>query len=265
MHFRRALETARPWHYHCAVASSSTSLDAKPAQFPPTLWTIVLAAGERSSPQGERALTSLCETYWYPLYAFLRKQGRSPHDAEDLTQAFFVHLLSRQGLRHVDPRKGRFRSFLLASLKNFVADEWAKTSAQKRGGGAVILSLDADLAEERYQSDAAQEAIDPERLFEQRWAWAILDRVLARLETEFAQMGKAERFEQLRIFLSGDPPGVSYAQIADRLKMTEGAVKVAVLRLRQRYRELFRAEVAQTVAPEELDDEMRRIISILAQ
>src|SRR5688572_6619585 len=136
------------------VAPSSTSFDAKPAQFPPTLWTIVLTAGERSSPQSEEALATLCETYWYPLYAYLRKQGKPPHDAEDLTQAFFLHLLGRRGLRHVQPHKGRFRSFLLASLKNFAADEWAKTTAQKRGGGAALLVLNGEEAEERYQSDA---------------------------------------------------------------------------------------------------------------
>jgi RNA polymerase sigma factor (sigma-70 family) len=246
------------------VASSSTSLDGKPAPFPPTLWSVVLMAGERSSLQSEQALATLCQTYWYPLYAYLRRQGHTPHNAEDLTQSFFLHLLDRRALQHVHPHKGKFRSFLLASLKNFAADEWSKSQAQKRGGGAIVLSLDADVAEERYQADGAQHSLDPEKLFERRWAIALLDRVLNRLEAETTLAGKQDRFQELRVFLSGDPPNLSYAQVAARLNMTEGAIKVAVLRLRQRYRELFRAEIANTVAASEnVDEELRHVIAIL--
>jgi RNA polymerase sigma factor (sigma-70 family) len=247
------------------VAPGSTSLDGTPAQFPPTLWSVVLKAGERSSLQSEQALATLCQAYWYPLYAYLRRQGRTSHDAEDLTQAFFLHLLERRALQQVHPHKGKFRSFLLASLKNFAADEWSKSQAQKRGGGLTLLSLDADVAEERYQADGAQQSLDPEKLFERRWAIALLDRVLGRLEAETTLSGRQDRFQQLRVFLSGDPPNLSYAQVAARLGMTEGAIKVAVLRLRQRYRDLFRAEIANTVAAaEDVDEELRHVIAILS-
>jgi RNA polymerase sigma factor (sigma-70 family) len=242
----------------------SSTFPAAGAQFPPTLWSVVLAAGQESSTRAEEALAALCRTYWYPLYAFVRRQGRNAHDAEDLTQGFFLHLFQNRGLEKVRRERGRFRSFLLTSLKNFLADEWEKASARKRGGGIPAISLDAEDAEQRYRAESMEQP-DPEKLFERRWAIALLDRVLARLEAEQVSAGKQERFEQLSMFLSGDPQDVTYAAVAARLGMTEGAVKVAVLRLRQRYRELFRAEIANTVAgANEVDDEMRHLLVVLA-
>lgn len=199
-----------------------------------------------------------------PLYAYLRRQGKTPHDAEDLTQGFFLHLLEKGGLEKVRRERGRFRSFLLTSLKNFLVDEWEKTQAQKRGGGAGLISLDVDDAEQRYRGESS-EHMDPEKLFERRWAIALLGRVLGLLETEQVASGRKERFEQLQVFLSGDLPGVTYAEMAKRLGMTEGAVKVAVLRMRQRYRELIRGEIANTVAgEEEVEEEMRHLWSVLS-
>jgi RNA polymerase sigma factor (sigma-70 family) len=246
--------------------SSSTHLIGGGAQFPATLWSIVIAAGSRgASARAAEAMTSLCQAYWYPLYAFLRRQGKTAHDAEDLTQAFFLHLLQKAALEKVDRAKGKFRSFLLTSLKNFLADDWKKSHALKRGGGATIVSIDADMAEARYQDEPADQS-DPEKLFERRWAITLLDRVLQRLEAEWNAAGKSERFEQLKIFLSGEPSQETYAQIAPRLRMTEGALKVAVLRMRHRYRDLFRAEIANTVADEnEIDNELKHLLHTLAR
>jgi RNA polymerase sigma factor (sigma-70 family) len=243
---------------------SSTSVPSAGAQFPPTLWSVVLAAGEAGSTRAQEALSALCQTYWYPLYSFLRRQGKGRHDAEDLTQAFFVHLLESSGLEKVRRERGKFRSFLLSALKHFVIDEWAKASAQKRGGGTRIVSLDADHAEAMHAA-ASMDHLHAEALFERRWAMTLLDRVLSRLETEWTQAGKRERFEQLGPFLSGEPQTVTYAEIGQRLGMTPGAVKVAVLRLRQRYRELLREEVANTVPGEsDVDEELRHLLSIVA-
>jgi RNA polymerase sigma factor (sigma-70 family) len=210
-------------------------------------------------------LARLCARYWYPLYAYLRRQGKSPHDAQDLTQGFLLHLLKNQGLERVQREKGRFRSFLLAALKNFLADEWEKSQAQKRGGGVAAVSLDTDDAEERYQSDLAG-PMEPDKLFERRWALTLLERVLGQLEAEFAAAGKKERFESLQVFLSGEPAGISYAEAGRQIGMSEGAVKVAVLRMRQRYRELLRGEIAQTVATEgEVEEELRYLLEVLGR
>lgn len=224
-----------------------------------------MQAAKSSSNESHEALGTLCRAYWYPLYAFLRRLGKSPHDAEDLTQGFFFHLLQGNGLRSVRPDKGRFRSFLLASIKHFVADEREKAQAQKRGGGAGTISLDADQAEERYRSEA-MEQLAPDRLFERRWAVTLLDRALGRLAAEMHASGKAERFNQLQIFLSGQPREPTYAEAARRLQMTEGAVKVAVMRMRQRYGDLVRMEISNTVATEaEVDEEMRCLIAALGE
>lgn len=246
--------------------SSSTAIPLAGTQFPPTLWSVVLLAGGREpSAQSQQALATLCQNYWFPLFAYLRRNGNSPQDAEDLTQGFFLHLLQKNRLETVAREKGRFRSFLLASLKNFLADAWEKSQAQKRGGGTTIVSFESAGAEERYQAESMPMA-DPERLFERRWAIALLDRVLGRLEAEFKAAGKGQRFEQLQVFLSGDPRGLHYADIASTLGMTEGAVKVAVLRMRARYRELIQDEVAQTVArPEDVADEMRHLFAVLSR
>jgi DNA-directed RNA polymerase specialized sigma24 family protein len=247
------------------IPHDSASAPAGSAQFPATLWSVVLQAGAAPSSQSDKALAALCAMYWYPLYASLRRHGFGPHDAEDHTQGFFAHLFAGHRLELVRREKGRFRSFLKAALHNYVSDAHNKACATKRGGGHPALSLDATDAEARYQLEPA-DPLDPEKVFERRWAMTILDRVVARLEVEYNASRHPERFAQLSVYLVGDPAAESYADAADRLHMSEGAVKVAVLRLRQRYRELFRELVADTVAQDsEVEDEMRHIFAILSQ
>ena len=232
-------------------------------QFPPTLWSVVLAAGDSGSNGAREALERLCRSYWYPLYAFTRRQGKSPEDAEDLTQGFFQRLLEREALAKAAPERGRFRSFLLASLKNYIRDEWDKTRAVKRGSGQAPLGFDDLNAEERYRSEPIDPA-DPEKLFERSWAMMLIDRVLARLEKEFTANGKSERFEALHPYLLEEPDGGAYAGVGQRLAMSTGAVRVAVLRLRERYRELVWLEIAETVADEDnVEEEVRHLMSVL--
>ena len=231
--------------------------------FATTHWSAVMAAGQGGTPQSAVALERLCSTYWYPLYAYGRRQGYDVADAQDLTQGFFAHILSRGFLKRANPSKGKFRSFVLASLKYFLADEWAKLQAQKRGGGRSPVFLDAQTAEARYRLEPV-DLMDAEKIFERRWATALLERVLDRLEEEFSESGRKPVFDQLRAFLLGEKGSATYAEIAAASMMTEGAVKVAVHRLRQRYRELFREEVAHTVEqPSELNDEVRHLFSVL--
>lgn len=218
------------------------------------------AKGDATSAHA--ALEKLCATYWYPLYAFVRRQGRTPHDAQDLTQEFFSRLLEKGWLASVDRERGRFRSFLLASMKHFLANEWDREHALKRGGGATPLRLDDAVAEDRYRLELHQE-VSPEQLFDRRWALTLLERVLAGLREEMTAAGKLAQFEVLKGSLSGEKAG--YAQIARELKMTEGAVKVASHRLRERYRALIRAEIANTVAsPGEIEDELRHLFAALS-
>jgi RNA polymerase sigma-70 factor (ECF subfamily) len=224
----------------------------------------VLAAGGSGSARAREALETLCRSYWYPLYAFARRQGKSPHDAEDLTQAFFEQLLEREALAKAAPERGRFRSFLLASLKNFIWDEWDKARAVKRGGGQAPVSFDDLDAEERYRCEPIDLA-DAEKLFERSWAMMLIDRVLTRLEKEFTASGKSERFEALHPFLLSEPAAGSYASVAQQLAMSTGAVKVAVLRLRERYRELVRLEIAETIAEGgDIEEEVRHLMSALS-
>lgn len=224
----------------------------------------MLVAARDGSPTAAEALEKLCRAYWYPLYAYLRRQGRDAQDAQDLTQEFFARLLARRDLERVDRAKGRFRSFLLASMKHFLANEWDKSHALKRGGGQQILSLDEEDAEGRYLQEPAADST-PEKLFEQRWAMTVLDAALARLKAEFAAADKARQFELLQPFLSGASADGDYAAVSGPLELNPGAVAVAVHRLRQRYRELVRAEVAQTVAsPADVEDEMRQLFNALA-
>ncbi len=228
-----------------------------PARFTTTHWSVVLAAQRDSTAQAREALTRLCESYWHPLYAFLRRSGQSADEAQDLTQAFFARILEKRTFRDADPDRGRFRSFLLASLKNFVANERERAHAQKRGGNLPVLSLEFDSAERQYQIEPADDET-PETVFDKRWALTLLEHVLGRLRTELDKAGKQRQFEELKVFLTGEKPNVGYAGIGERLDMSEGAVKVAVHRLRRRFRALLRDEISQTVAsPNDVDDEIR--------
>jgi RNA polymerase sigma factor (sigma-70 family) len=216
------------------------------------------------SPQAHQALEALCGNYWYPLYAYVRRQGHSAHDAQDLTQAFFARLLEKNYLADVQREKGRFRSFLLASLKHFLANEWDREQALKRGGGKRLIALDEDSAESRYKLEPKDE-VSADKIYERRWALTLLDQVLAKLRGEFEKDGKLQQFETLKQYLSAGRTSVSYAQAADKLGMNEGAIKVAVHRLRKRYRELLRAEIAQTVATaSEIEEEIRYLFAALS-
>ena len=225
---------------------------------------MVLSARKNDSPQSAAALETLCRTYWYPLYAYVRRQGHSPPDAQDLTQEFFARLLQKDYLKAAAQDKGRFRTFLIVALKRFLANEWDRLSAQKRGGGQPLLSLDTELAEQRYRIEPA-EGNTAERLFERRWALTLLDGTMRRLRAEFAAAGKVGEFDVLKACLTAERGEISYAELAAALGMNEGAARVAVHRLRKRFREVFRAEIAHTVArPEEIEEEVRYLMSVLA-
>jgi RNA polymerase sigma-70 factor (ECF subfamily) len=239
----------------------SGSSDAR--HFSATRWSVVLAAtGDLRG--AEEALGVLCRAYWYPLYAFARRQGLAPHDAEDATQAFFAHLLSKNKLAHVDRAKGRFRTFLLASFKHFLADEHDRAQTLKRGGGMTFLSIDSVAAEERYALEPHDE-MSPDRLFDRRWARAVIEQALARLQAEYSAAGQAALFAALSPMLGASGTAQPYAEIGATLAMEEGAVKVAVYRLRRRYGAALRAEIAETVAtPEEVQVELRHLLEALA-
>jgi RNA polymerase sigma-70 factor (ECF subfamily) len=231
-------------------------------QFTTTHWSVVLAAGHSSVPGAQEALEKLCHTYWFPLYAFARRQGNSPEDAQDLTQEFFSRLLEKNYLAKADPERGKFRTFLLRSLKNFLVNEWKRAGRLKRGGGLEFLSIDADAAEDRYAAEAPDES-NPDAEFERRWAVTLIEQVLIALHQEFNEADKVRLFEELKGFIWGAQSAASYAEIARHVNLSEGSVKVAVHRLRQRFRELLRAEVAHTVArPEDIDGELRYLISV---
>lgn len=241
---------------------------AKSSRFASTRWSIVLAAGGAASPQSHQAMAALCETYWYPLYAYVRRRGYDSATAEDLTQSFFTRLLDKGDLRQVRPERGRFRSFLLASMKHFLGNQWDRTRAAKRGGGRPHFSLDTAGAEQRYGL-ASADSQTPESLFEKQWALALLDRVDRALRQEFVQAGKEEQFDRLRTRLTGDRSkeqtgADSYRQLAEELGMSEGAVKVAVHRLRKRFQGRLREEIAQTVDGEtDVDEEIRELFKAL--
>ena len=233
------------------------------AVFATTHWSVVLSAADSRSATAQEALEKLCRTYWYPIYAYLRRRGCGEHDAQDLTQGFFAQLLERRSIQSVEREKGKFRSFLLASLNYYVADERDRANAQKRGGGREILSLDVQEAEQRYRLEPVDER-SPEKIFEHRWAMTLLDQVLVRLGQEFAEAGKRELFERLQAFLVEGTGGRTYAEVAREMGMTEEAVKKAAQRIRQRYHQLFLEEIAQTVAsPAEVDEELRHLCQVL--
>lgn len=222
---------------------------------------MVLAAGGQGSPSADVALEELCRTYWYPLYAYVRHRGHSPADAEDLTQAFFARFLEKNYLASLDSNRGRFRAFLLASLKHFLANEWDRSQRQKRGGGATLLSLDYQGADTRYQIDPPDN-LSPDKLFDRAWATTLLERVIDRLREENAAEGRAGQFEHLKSFLMVGSNDIPYAEVATALAMSEGNVRVAVHRLRKRYRELLKQEIVQTLAdPAQAEEEMRALMS----
>ena len=231
--------------------------------FPTTHWSVVLAAGDTKSPQARESLEKLCRAYWYPLYAYVRRKGYHAEDSQDLTQEFFGRLLAKNFLSVADRKKGRFRSFLLGSLEHFLAREWTKAHAKKRGSGQRPRSLDEQDAEGRYLREPAHE-LTPESLFDRRWATALLETAMNKLREECIDARKGELFEGVKGQLSGEKGEGSYAEVAGALQMSEGAVKVAVHRLRRRYGELIRAEVAQTVGgPEEVEEELHYLFNTL--
>ena len=229
-----------------------------------TRWSMVVEAGRRSSPRAAEALATLCGIYWFPLYAYVRRHGHSADDAQDLTQEFFVHLLEKQTLQVADKERGRFRSFLLASMKNFLAKQWRRGAAQKRGGGQSVISLDADGGEKRYRLEPSHDAT-PDRIFERQWALTLLEQALTKLRAEFDAKGRIELFDRLKMVLGGQKSTVPYRDLGDQLKMSEAAVKVAIHRMRRRYRVLLREEVQQTIgAEEDVDAELRHLFDTLA-
>ncbi len=231
------------------------------ADFTDTCWNVVRAAGRRDLPESGEALAQLCRRYWYPLYVFVRRSGHGPEDAKDLTQEFFSKLMEKEYLSAADPEKGKFRSFLLVALKRFLVNEWDRANRLKRGGGREVISLSEGNTEFRYRSEPA-DPMTPEKAFEQRWAMTLLDEVLARLEVEMKAAGKGHVLEQLKPFLVEDQAENSNAEIASRLRMSEGTLRVTLHRLRQRYRELLRAEIAQTVSdPSQVDDEIHALFA----
>ena len=233
------------------------------SDFPTTRWTLVVAAGDPKRMEARSALASLCEGYWYPLYAYVRRRGYPADQAQDLTQEFFVRVLDGRYLDRADQEKGRFRAFMLTSLKFFLADEADRNRAQKRGGGQV-LSLEISSGEERYQRDPAHNET-PERIFERHWARSVLDGVVDRLRAEFVQHGRLDHFERLKVFLldQGETP---YAELARDMGTSESALKVAIHRLRKRYRDLFRQAIAETVAdPADVESELRFLATALTR
>jgi len=227
--------------------------------FATTHWTVVLAAGRRHTPQSDGALEELCRNYWFPLYAYVRRRGQNKEDAEDLVQAFFARFLEKNYLAGLSAERGRFRAFLLASLKHFLINEWKKSRRQKRGGGEKILSLDWQTADTKFQVAATNEP-SPDKAFDREWALALLAKVIERLCAQCAADGKARLFDQLKIFLTAGKGALSHADAAKKLGMDEAAVRVAVHRLRKHYRVLLRDEIAQTLADAaDVDEEMRAL------
>jgi RNA polymerase sigma factor (sigma-70 family) len=250
------------------MSGEASREDAEPSTggwpvFATTHWSVVLAAGRADSPEAAQALGQLCQTYWYPLYAFVRRQGYTACDAEDLIQEFFARFLAKEYFGQADPKLGRLRSFLLACLKHFLSEQWRQAGRLKRGGGQTLVSWDSLTVEERYRSEPA-DPLTPEMVFDRRWALTLLEQTLTRLGEEQLAAGKGEVFAGLKDYLWGEGSLAGYAEVAARLGMTEGALKVAVHRLRQRYRELLREEVAHTVGvADEIDEELRYLVSVI--
>jgi DNA-directed RNA polymerase specialized sigma24 family protein len=235
--------------------------------FATTRWSLIAQATAADSPEARSALEELCRAYWHPLYSFVRRGGRSPEDAQDLTQSFFARLLEHDYLARADHGRGRFRTFLLTSLRNFLADEHARATAAKRGGGRPILSLDVEEAEAGYLAAAMADDVTPEQLFERRWAFALIERSLVRLRGEYAARGRGEVFDRLQELLWGDATTtVSIADVSAELGQTENATRVAVHRLRERFGEVVRSEIAETVeSPAEIQGELEHLFAALGR
>jgi RNA polymerase sigma-70 factor (ECF subfamily) len=233
-------------------------------QFATTHWSVVVAAGAQDLPQRSEALEKLCRSYWYPLYAYIRRRGFGPEDAQDVTQEFFARLLRKNYPAQADRSKGKFRSFLLLTLNHFLADEFDRASTRKRGGGQVFISLDQEVAEGRYLSEPADN-LSPEKLFERRWAQSILENALKRLRAEYVADSQPETYAVLKGFEPGEQTALSYSEAAARLGTSESALKSKIHRLRQRHRELVREEIAQTVCTSaEVDQELRYLLAIIS-
>ena len=263
------LEAVAHWEGESTKALISNSSTPVPPPrsaewFATTHWSVVFAAGQANPARARLALEQLCQSYWYPLYAFVRRSGKSPHDAEDLVQSFFAVCLEKDYLAAANQERGRFRSFLLVMLKRFLANEHHKGQAAKRGGTRPMVALDALDAEQRYAIEPV-DRLSADKLFERRWALTLLEKVLARLQQEQATAGRGTVFEQLKVFLIAGAGGSSYAELAGCLGMSEGAVKVAVHRLRQRYRSILEDELANTVnSPAELEAERQHLLEALS-
>ncbi len=243
--------------------ASTVRVEASPV-FVTTHWSVVLTARRSDTTRAHDALARLCQAYWHPLYAYVRRLGHAPSDAQDLTQEFFARLLAKNYLADADESRGRFRSFLLTALKHFLANEWDKSRAQKRGGGQIPIPIDVGTAETSCGFEPV-DSLTAEKIYERRWALTLLEQVLRRLREEYVRAGREKLFEQLKPTLTEASRTVRYAEMAGHLGLSEGAVKVAVHRLRQRYREVLRAEIADTVAsPAEVEDELRNLFSALA-
>jgi len=233
-------------------------------RFATTHWSVISAAGKSSSPQQKLALETLCQSYWFPLYAYLRRRGYDTHQAEDFTQAFFAHLLEKKELGTADPKYGKFRSFLLVRLKYFLSDQHDRAHAKKRGGGRNVLSLSIQNAEGQYALEPAIQ-LSPEMLFEKSWAITVLERTMDRLEAEMARKNKQKLFDCLKVYLTADKNAIPYQDMAAELKISDGSVRIAVHRLRRRYRKLLRDEIAQTVNSEDkIDEEIECLLAALA-
>ncbi|HUC84861.1 MAG TPA: sigma-70 family RNA polymerase sigma factor [Candidatus Acidoferrales bacterium] len=246
-----------------AIEIDSSAPGRPQAVFVTTHWSIVLSAQEGDSPRRSVAMEELCRSYWYPLYAYVRRHGYSVEDAQDLTQEFFARLLARNWVGSANPAKGRFRTFLLTAMNHFLADQWDRLKAQKRGGGQQTLSLDVATAETRFQMEPA-DPLTPEKNYERRWAQTVLETVFEKLRRAYAAEGKAALFDELKGSLTQARAAVPYQELATRLQVTEGALRAAVHRLRQRYRELLRTEVAHTVAgADEVEEELQYLFRAL--
>lgn len=235
------------------------------AHFATTRWTVVMAARDKASPESASALQSLCAAYWPPLYAFVRRLGNSPQDAEDLTQEFFARLLQKDWLGAVERERGHFRTFLIMAVKRFLANEWDKSRAARRGGGQTLVPLDAQSAEECYLADAGP-TLPPDHLYERRWALTLLEQAMIRLRAEYESDGRGADFARLKIYLTASRGEIPYEEIARELCASEGAARVAVHRLRKRFRDIFRATVADTVSSAtEVEAEIRYVAEVLGR